>query len=375
MDLLKMPTAHIHKGVWGAQRRLQEIHSVSHIQTITLSDLTKTSASPCPGPSSFPAVFLPCRLPSVPSFNALLGHYMLGALQQAIRAGEFSFEDLLLDEAFCLSRCAPVKDAPKRPNASKSELTQEAQEGRGDAHCVVSLWPAENTPEAWGERNRTHFRQHLSDTCLQELEQDERLSHLVNTSKATRLSMLLSNDEGCEEEYRGMIGDVLERVTAIAYIFLHHEWRKSENAMHADFHKATETLAAFSVKLESTSRDTGARIRTDINIHIPRQSPLPPQKAMPGTSLTTAMHSINAKSPAIAEHLFVSPLHSLSVDYTAQSVDEAVNLCLLKVSSSEKSWTISELHQYLLFAIQENWPDKKTVWPLMATGLFSQVRF
>ena len=209
-------------------------------------------------------------LPSMPSFfptiicallqRPLQSLDMLDVLQQAIKVGEFSFEDLLLHKASSLGRCAPVKDVPKRPNASKSELTQEAQEGRGNAHCVVSLWPAENTPEAWRERNTALFTQCLCQTCLQELEQDERLGHLINISKVTQLPMLLLNDDRCKEEYRGMIGDVLKHITAITYIFFHHKWQKPENAIHIAFHNATETLAAFTIKLESTSRDTGAQI-------------------------------------------------------------------------------------------------------------------
>ena len=301
-------------------------------------------------------------------------------LKQSLTTGPFTFEDILMEEAAMLCKYAPRKDPPKRPNASTSRLTKECKAGRGDAHCILKNFPSDNTPDAWGERNRALLLDEvITPELLRTLDQNFDSRLLANQARTSHIWPVSSNDNGNEEEYRHTLEKILQRVAALAFLFFQIHWRQGENISHVDFDNATASLLAFAVKSEAVSRDTTqtSQIRYDVSLQIPRNLPLKIQKPLQGTAQTAVMIPFDAKAPGIVDYSYTGPLRSTSLGSVriVHTVDDAMELALEKATKSEQTLTIADLDAFLSMEITETMGDnrQRMKWPLMATSLFAQV--
>ena len=163
--------------------------------------------------------------------------------------------------------------------------------------------------------------------------------------------------------YRFIIEKLLNRLTAIAFLFFLSQWLKPENSGHPDFSNAINTLLFFNVKPEASSEDTSLSIRNDIVIHICQLTSLPILKTLPGTSIVANMCMVNVKSTAHAEHVFKSSFTSFGM--SVETIDQSMTLSLLK-SSRSNGLSNEEVHKFLTQECQKQ-------WPLIATSHFAQV--
>ena len=275
-----------------------------------------------------------------------------------------TIKNWLTDEATKLCAASPKKGEPKYPTASTSQFTLQSKQGYGPGHAIIRHWPPEKTHVAWGKRNRAVLlEENISPSIWSALKEMERFKYHVTSSS---LSSIRQNDNGNESAFRNIGSKLLTRMTAIAFLFFLHQWSKHSD--HKDYSSVLQTLQGIGdIQLEYTSEDSEIPIIHDIASLIPRNSPIPILKKLSGTSDGAVATMVNTKKTGNREknyHGFTSSLTKTPVI----NVDQVIDICVQKTSSSPEALSIADLKQFIS-------TESKMVWPDKAISHLAQVRF
>ena len=174
-----------------------------------------------------------------------------------------------------------------------------------------------------------------------------------------------AEDNGNEEEYRHIIGPLMERAFAAAFLFYLNEWLKPGNAKDPDCQNALQALKCFSVKTETTNQD--GSIRNDVGVIIPFSSMF--RKTIPTIAKLVCMSNMNAKNTGQAQYPYGS-IDSPTLP-NIKTVDEAMTVGLDLAEAMEEDVTIKSLKTH--FVEQYRLPERHLEWPLFAMSHFAQV--
>jgi hypothetical protein len=280
----------------------------------------------------------------------------------------FSVSALLRQEAAALTLTSPTKGAVKAPNGSKSNLTQDGKRGKGPGHCIVRRWPSDKLPGSWGERNRAVLLDEIIQPTIWPKFSNSGHHALYPRATHSRLvTPLRSNDHGNKEGYRAPMAKILERLSAIAFIFFLNQWLLPENEQHPDLPAVLETLKHFEVKEEHTCKNLyGDVLRSDVVIQVGFDTPLPILKPLLGSTMVT-MSMVNLKSSGNAEYQYASAFTSPSSGKLISSVDECMDhLISFATSCPTKGASVQELSKFIS-------KETSLEWAQTATSHFSQV--
>lgn len=304
-----------------------------------------------------------CPNPSSHSTSSELESKM--DIARALEWGQLTIADILKDEAAFLCESSPIPSELKRPNASRSKLTELAKMGKGVGHCVVRRWPVNNTPSAWGRRNeQLLLNQPINPGIWTKLGPEyDAIKRRIHT---TRLSSMRADDNGNEEEYRHTIEVMMDRIFGAAFLFYLNEWLKPENSEDADYGIALQALKSFGVKAEYTHSD--GSIRNDVGIVIPFSNMF--RKKLYKPARLVCLSNFNAKNTGQSQWDY-EPVTSHNFP-EIKTVDGAMTVGL-DIAETREHATIKSLKTIL---VQEYELRKHNLeWPIFALSHFAQVSF
>jgi hypothetical protein len=219
---------------------------------------------------------------------------------------------------------------------------------------------------AWGERNRGVL---VDETIQPDIWSKLHHSIALRAGFSRFVTPLRSSDNGNEQEYRGVVGKIFERVTAIAFLCLLNQWLKPENRDHPDLSKALETLQHFEIQYEHTCEYSKDTIRYDDAVQISRYAPFPILKILHGTSTLVTMSMGNVKSSGHAEFEFDSAFISPTTNKLVASVDQCLDhVVSFATSRPTQGASIKDLDTFLS-------SETKLQWPHTAISHLAQVIF